>query len=77
MKYNRDDVFELADSLFFTFMDNLCDSDVKEFIEDDPNNKGGTKNTDRGMELYADIEQELLRYFKIVKLASIQKLYIL
>ena len=43
----------------------LCDSDVKEFIEDDPDNKGGTKNTDRGMELYADIEQELLRYFKI------------
>ena len=35
----REDVFELADSLFFTFMDNLCDSDVKEFIEDDPNNK--------------------------------------
>ena len=65
MRYNRDDVFELADSLFFTFMDNLCDSDVKEFIEDDPNNKGGTKNTDRGMELYADIEQELLRFFKI------------
>ena len=61
----REDVFELTDSLFFTFMDNLCDSDVKEFIEDDPNNEGGTRNTDRGMELYADIESLLLRYFKV------------
>ena len=34
-------------------------------VIDDPDNKGGTRNTDRGMELYADIEQELLRYFKI------------
>ena len=58
----RDDIFELADSLFFTFMEH---TDVKEFIEDDPHNKGGTRNTDQGMELYADIEQELLRFFKI------------
>tara|TARA_R100001463_G_scaffold58518_1_gene110824 strand:+ start:676 stop:870 length:195 start_codon:yes stop_codon:yes gene_type:complete len=62
MKYNRDDVFELADSLFFTFMEH---TDVNLFIESDPNNKGSTRNTDQGMELYADIEQELLRYFKI------------
>ena len=62
MKYNRDDVFELADSLFFTFMEH---TDVNLFIESDPNNKGSTRNTDQGMELYADIEQELLRYFKV------------
>ena len=62
MTYNRDDVFELADSLFFTFMEH---TDVNLFIENDPDNKGGTKNTDQGMELYADIEQELLRFFKI------------
>ena len=58
----RDDVFQLADSLFFTFMEH---TDVNLFIESDPNNKGGTKNTEDGMELYADIEQELLRFFKI------------
>ena len=58
----RDDVFELADSLFFTFMEH---TDVDLFIESDPNSKGGTRNTDQGMELYADIEQELLRFFKI------------
>ena len=62
MRYNRDDVFELADSLFFTFMEH---TDVNLFIESDPNNKGGTRNTDQGIELYADIEQELLRFFKI------------
>ena len=58
----RDDVFQLADSLFFTFMEH---TDEKKFIEDDPNNKGGTRNTDQGIKLYADIEQELLRFFKI------------
>jgi len=58
----RGDIFELADSLFFTFMEH---TDVNLFIENDPDNKGGTKNTDQGMELYADIEQELLRFFKI------------
>tara|TARA_R100001244_G_scaffold13732_1_gene15389 strand:- start:131 stop:319 length:189 start_codon:yes stop_codon:yes gene_type:complete len=58
----RDDIFELADSLFFTFMEH---TDVNLFIENDPDNKGGTRNTDQGMELYADIEQELLRFFKI------------
>ena len=58
----REDIFELADSLFFTFMEH---TDVNLFIENDPDNKGGTKNTDQGMELYADIEQELLRFFKI------------
>ena len=52
MRYNRDDVFELAENLYFKFMEH---TDVNLFIESDPNNKGGTRNTDQGMELYADI----------------------
>jgi|TARA_R110000824_G_scaffold361655_1_gene549575 hypothetical protein len=60
----RDDVFQLADSLFFIFMEQT-NVDKKQYIEDDPDCKGGTRNTEYGMELYADIEQEILRFFKI------------
>ena len=58
----RDDVFQLADSMFHIFMEH---TDEKKFIEDDPDNKGGTRNTDQGMELYGEIEQALLKKFKI------------
>ena len=60
----RDDVFQLAEILFFIFMEQT-NVDKKQFIEDDPNNKGGTRSTEYGMELFADIEHALLSFFKI------------
>ena len=52
-------ILQLADTLFFTFMDHLHAPEVKEFIEIDPDNQGGTRSTDRGMALYDAIKQEL------------------
>ena len=65
MTTENERILQLADTLFFTFMDHLHAPEAKEFIEIDPDNeysrdeKGGTRSTDRGMALYDDIKQEL------------------
>tara|TARA_R100000664_G_C2708616_1_gene106218 strand:+ start:504 stop:833 length:330 start_codon:yes stop_codon:yes gene_type:complete len=52
--------FELADKLYFIFMDHLCDSDIAEFVESDPDNlPSGTRNTEKGMKLFNEIESAL------------------
>jgi len=50
---------ELADDLYFKFMDNLSDDIVSEFVIDDKDNIGGTKNTDKGSDLYWQIEDTI------------------
>ena len=57
---NKETRFELADKLYFIFMDHLCDSDTAEFVESDPDNlPSGTRNTEKGMELFGEIESAL------------------
>tara|TARA_R100000963_G_C4543806_1_gene39759 strand:- start:214 stop:417 length:204 start_codon:yes stop_codon:yes gene_type:complete len=65
MEKTREEILELTDEIFFIFMEHLCDSDVEEFIEADPDMPKGTRNTDKGIELYAQLEFALLRYFKV------------
>jgi hypothetical protein len=48
-----------ADRLFFTVLSHLSKSEVSKFIEDDPDNHGGTRSTERGMELYDEIKDDL------------------
>ena len=55
--------FIIADELYFEFMNFLDDSTVKEFIENDPDNKGGTRNTEKGKELFDAIENILEKHF--------------
>ena len=50
---------ELADDLYFKFMDNLSDDIVSEFVIDDKDNIGCTKNTEKGSDLYWKIEQTI------------------
>ena len=52
---NFDMACQLADDLYFKFMDNLSDDIVSEFVIDDKDNIGGTKNTDKGSDLYWQI----------------------
>ena len=59
-KLSREEVFETADKLYFIFMDHLCDSDTAEFVESDPDNlPSGTRNTEKGMKLFSEIESAL------------------
>ena len=56
---NFDVACQLADDLYFKFMDNLSDDIVSEFVIDDKDNIGGTKNTDKGSDLYWQIEDTI------------------
>ena len=56
---NFDVACQLADDLYFKFMDNLSDDVVSEFVIDDKDNIGGTKNTDKGSDLYWQIEDTI------------------
>lgn len=59
MDKNFDMACQLADDLYFKFMDNLSDDIVSEFVIDDKDNIGGTKNTDKGSDLYWQIEDTI------------------
>ena len=56
---NFDMACQLADDLYFKFMDNLSDDIVSEFVIEDKDNIGGTKNTDKGSDLYWQIEDTI------------------
>ena len=49
---------EIADRIYFIFMDKLSPKTLKEFVINNPDDKG-TINTDLGSELYYEIEDAL------------------
>jgi len=49
---------DLADDLYFTFIDSLYDDIANEYVTTDEEN-GGTKNTEKGSELYWQIENTI------------------
>ena len=57
---NRDIAFDLADTIYFDFMDTLDNKTRVKFVKKDIDNKGGTINTEKGRELYYLIEDKLL-----------------
>tara|TARA_R100001086_G_scaffold103382_2_gene51872 strand:+ start:194 stop:397 length:204 start_codon:yes stop_codon:yes gene_type:complete len=65
MEKTREEILELTDEIFFIFMEHISESDAKKFIEDDPHTPKGTRNTDEGMELYAQLEFALLRKLNV------------
>jgi hypothetical protein len=59
---NREEIFTLADSLYWSIIDQL---DLREkLVIKDPDNLGGTKNTEEGSDLYYCIEDTIKDYFK-------------
>ena len=50
---------ELADDLYFKFIDNLSDDIASEFVVDDKKNIGSTKNTEKGSNLYWELESTI------------------
>ena len=54
---NREKASTIADELYFMFIDSLHDDVAVEYVETDPDNDdGGTRNTEKGSELYYNIE---------------------
>ena len=54
---HREKASIIADELYFIFIDSLHDDVAVEYVETDPeNNDGGTRNTEKGSELYYAIE---------------------
>jgi hypothetical protein len=50
---------ELADDLYFKFIDSLHDDIANEYVEVDEGNIGGTKNTEKGSDLYWELESTI------------------
>ena len=50
---------ELADDLYFKFIDSLDDKAASEYIMEDQDNLSCTKNTEKGSDLYWQIEQTI------------------
>jgi hypothetical protein len=49
--------FMIADRLFWIFIENTHPNKIDDYIEADPDNPEGTRNTERGRELFDEIEQ--------------------
>jgi len=49
--------FMIADRLFWIFIENTHPNKIDDYIEADPDNPNGTRNTERGRELFDEIEE--------------------
>ena len=62
---NREEIFTLADSLYWSIIDQL---DLRDkLVIKDEDNLGGTKNTEEGSDLYYCIEDTIKKHFKTTK----------
>jgi hypothetical protein len=52
---DKDKAFMIADRLFWIFIENTHPSYLGDFIEPDPDNPEGTRNTERGRELFDEL----------------------
>ena len=63
MRIGREEIFTLADSLYWSIIDQL---DLREkLVINDEDNLGGTKNTEEGSDLYYCIEDTVKKHFKM------------
>ena len=56
IKLEREEVYETADKLYWLFIESLEKKTADTYIENDPDVINGTKNTEKGKELYFSIE---------------------
>ena len=47
----------IADRLFWIFIENTHPNKIDDYIEADPDNPHGTRNTERGRELFDELEE--------------------
>ena len=63
-------VYDLADAVYWAVVREIAPDTDKEYIEPDPDNIGGTRNTEKGQALYFAIEQELIEQFKFAEIEN-------
>ena len=56
IKLEREEVYETANKLYWLFIESLEEEVADTFVENDPDVVNGTKNTEKGKELYFSIE---------------------
>ena len=56
IKLENEEVYETADKLYWLFIESLEEEVADTFVENDPDVVNGTKNTEKGKELYFSIE---------------------
>lgn len=56
-------IYDMADAVYWAVVQEIAPDSDKEYIEPDPENIGGTRNTEKGQALYFAIEQELIEQF--------------
>ena len=49
--------YKIADRIFWIFIENSHPKTISDFIEADPDNPNGTRNTERGRELFDELEE--------------------
>tara|TARA_Y200000002_G_C22648097_1_gene650054 strand:- start:378 stop:599 length:222 start_codon:yes stop_codon:yes gene_type:complete len=56
---NRDKerAYRIADRIFWIFIENTHPSYLNDYIEEDPDNPQGLRNTERGRELFNELEE--------------------
>ena len=62
----NDKIFTLAENIYFLLIGSLSEKEKETFIVDDPDNKGQTKNTEKGSVLYYQIEDQLIGNSKLI-----------
>ena len=63
MSIKFEKICSVADEIYFKFIDSLHDNVAVEYVETDPDNVGGTRNTEQGKDLYWSIEDTLREAF--------------
>jgi hypothetical protein len=63
MNFKLEQIASVADEIYFKFIDSLHDNVAVEYVETDPDNVGGTRNTEQGKDLYWSIEDTLREAF--------------
>ena len=49
--------YNITDRIFWIFIENSNPKTINDFIEPDPDNPDGTRNTERGRELFDELEE--------------------
>ena len=54
---DKERAYKIADRLYWIFIENSHPRSVGDFIEADPDNLHGTRNTERGRKLFDELEE--------------------
>ena len=54
---DKEKAYKLADRIFWIMIENSAAKNIDYFIEPDPDNPQGTRNTERGQQLFDELEE--------------------